>query len=78
MSTLYGLFISFFSSTLLSLYVTNFTYTLISLRKITSELSTIRRGTFMKSALKKSVVGTSISLILASVWLHLLLMRQMM
>ncbi|AHA65049.1 Arylsulfatase [Shigella dysenteriae WRSd3] len=30
------------------------------------ELSTIRRGTFMKSALKKSVVSTSISLILAS------------
>lgn len=39
---------------------------LISLRKITLELSTIRRGTFMKSALKKSVVSTSISLILAS------------
>lgn len=33
---------------------------------ITLELSTIRRGTFMKSALKKSVVSTSISLILAS------------
>lgn len=41
-------------------------FPLISLRKITSELSTIRRGTFMKSALKKSVVSTSISLILAS------------
>ena len=50
--------------------MTNFTYihlhSLISLRKITLELSTIRRGTFMKSALKKSVVSTSISLILAS------------
>ncbi|OYI02058.1 fimbriae usher protein StfC [Shigella sonnei] len=31
----------------------------MSLRKITLELSTIRRGTFMKSALKKSVVSTS-------------------
>lgn len=41
-------------------------YQAFNLGIITSELSTIRRGTFMKSALKKSVVSTSISLILAS------------